>query len=62
MSREPNFKSKDLRETIEGCHLLTKPKAGQGKPLLLLLDIGESPDPRSVAYVQATGKCCCLVV
>ena len=32
MSRDPNFKSKDLRETIEGCRLLTKPKAGRGNP------------------------------
>ena len=32
MSRDPNFKSKDLRETIEGQRLLTKPKAGRENP------------------------------
>ena len=32
MSREPNFKSRDLRETIEGRRFLTKPKAWRGNP------------------------------
>ena len=32
MSRDPNFKSKDLRQTIEGGRLLTKPKEGRENP------------------------------
>ena len=46
MSRDPNFKSRDLRERIEGRRQLANPKGGRGVPPPAATGYRRKPGPK----------------